>query len=794
MKRRTTACLILVGWIPIAPAFDHELRFVEQLTAVGFPDLAETVLSRTLTEFPESRLCAPELRIRILIAQKRFAAAQEAMTGLQYSQPLQLFLARTAHAAQQIEIAERVYAVWFESLTEADEEAVQAAFRYGQLLEDCGKEDSARAVYERLLECSVSNAAVRPVKARLAGLLVERDPERALKLAEDVQLGGLDLWFGQAVVTWAQIKMAQGERKDVQPVLETQLERLYQFEERLKERNVPVSSISPLAGARFLLGCCYEQADRPADALHQFYNVYVKYGDSRWGPQAQKKSQTLIKQFEAQGRTVRIESGTAGEELEQGVFLIARRLFSEKKYAEAAAAYLTALNELPEGSESVSALRNLTLCSIHLNDSLQAETVAAYLAERFADRPAAGDALLAIGKCALDRENEPLAWWVYDRYISCFPNHPRVPQVLFSLASLRDDERYLEQIIERYPESPYCTRALGRRAWNAFEAENYSAAAERFPAYVQAEIDCEKWICAEFAFAESCRFFSQWENARTQYRALETKCLETADSFGTSAEVLEFNQPFLEKSIYYQAVCCEKLGESEKAVQICVRLISAFPESEIIPKAHFAKARILIETGQFADALVTLEFFGSEAEPQFAEPVLYYRGLAQLETGQFDSAVQTLNVLLTRFPVTSFFYDAQFALGRAYAAAGQNNRAVEVFGEILNMAEDELILHRAGLELARAQTKPSEKLASFQRVALLADPADPKQSPLIAEALFESLPLYLKLSRSDDLFADADRLVTEFPDFGRTEKINQLVSRAKVQRKQLTAEQADGAG
>ena len=127
--------------------------------------------------------------------------------------------------------------------------------------------------------------------------------------------------------------------------------------------------------------------------------------------------------------------------------------------------------------------------------------------------------------------------------------------------------------------------------------------------------------------------------------------------------------------------------------------------------------------------------------------------------------------------------------GRAYAAAGKAPDAVRVLSDVLNFATGDLLIHQATLELARAQTDPAEKLASFQRVALLADPDDAEQAPLIAEALFESLPLYLELNRPADLLADAARLTAGFPMFGKTAEIQSLKMKAET----ALVEQEEGA-
>jgi outer membrane protein assembly factor BamD (BamD/ComL family) len=778
MSRRAIFLGLLFCVLQSFADYEQERQFIEGLTDAGFPKLAEKVLFRTLEKYPEAQTAAPALRIRILIADKKFEEAAQQIQNLQNpprppgtppqegsggwstatdGEGLWLFLAGNAYNSNQKPAAEAAYKNYFKIADDPDD---QAAFNYGSLLEERGDDAAAIKLYEQVDS--------RPAKSRLAALLVESDPDRALKLAEEVQLGGLDLWFGSAVVTWAQVMIGKEEWGEAQSVLETQLELLKPISDAVPP------AVAPLAGARYFLGLCYEHENKKAEALTQFYNVYAKYGDSEWGPKAQEKAQALKDWFEGQGKTVKIDLGANRAKMEQSAFSTGRRLFFDRQYAGAIPATIAALNEYPEGSESITALRELCVSAIQLDDRLTARTVGLYLAERFTADPNAGDALLAAGKAALDAENEVLAWTLYDLYIEEFPTHPRAPAVLYSLSGLRKNESYLFQLLEKYPESSYYARALGRLAWNAFEAEDYQTAAERFAPYVDTEADPQKQTRARFAFAECFRNLKKWGEGSAFFQTLENAMEKAAKGFGVSKETLEFNQPYWEKSIYYQAVCHKEFGQIDEAIADCDRFLEQFPTSGISEQVRFTKAQALFDATRFAEALVALD----DLDGKFAEPVTYYRGVALYETGAYEQSFQTLEKLLTDWPVSAFTYEAMFVQGRAYNAAGRQDDAIRVFGDIMSFASDDELLNRASLELGRAQTDPAEKLASFQRVALLADPE--KYPDLIAAALFESLPLYLELNRPADLIADADRLTAEFPNIGNVEQIALLKTKAEA--------------
>jgi len=120
---------------------------------------------------------------------------------------------------------------------------------------------------------------------------------------------------------------------------------------------------------------------------------------------------------------------------------------------------------------------------------------------------------------------------------------------------------------------------------------------------------------------------------------------EAAGSYGVSKETLEFNQPFHEKAVYYQAVCRKELGEIDEAVALCDRFEEQFPMSGILNQVRFTKAKTLVEGERFDEALAAFEPFGGGADHEFAEPVFFYRGIAQFETGAYEESFQTLEKL-----------------------------------------------------------------------------------------------------------------------------------------------------
>ncbi|MBM4152915.1 MAG: tetratricopeptide repeat protein, partial [Kiritimatiellaceae bacterium] len=578
MYRLLLILLLLLGLNPVVFAFEEELRFVDELTKEGFPNLAEIVLQRTVRRYPEAEQTSPELQIRILLANQQFEQAQANIMTISNAAPYWLLMAEAARRSGRESFEEAAYTNYFASNIAADDATVQAAFRYGEILEGRAEKSTAQALYERVVALPRIGRSARPIQMKLAKCLMEKEPERAKMLCDSVQLGGLDLWFSQAVVLSAQRLIQRKEWVEAQSVLETQMETLRDIHDALKQQGQPVEQISPLAGARYYLGLCYEQADRKPEALVQFYNVYIQYGASEWGSMAQQHAESIMGFFKAQGKVVQIDLGEHRSTMGLSAFRAANRLFSEKQYAEALQAYLAALCTYPEGDEAVAALRDVSRCQLHLNDFLGVKVVAGDLGERFATREAAADALLTLGREALDSEQSALAEWVYERYFGSFPNHPRAPGVMYSWARLQADDQQsvgLLRVLKTYPDSPYAVQARHQLAWNAYESKDYLLAIEQFELILQAESDFQKQTRSRFALAESYRLSSHWKSALTHYQIVE----QSLGRLEPSDELQGFCQSFFGQSIFYQGICLAKCGELEKAVKHFERLLAQFPES-----------------------------------------------------------------------------------------------------------------------------------------------------------------------------------------------------------------------
>ncbi|VGO21787.1 hypothetical protein SCARR_03864 [Pontiella sulfatireligans] len=611
-----------------------------------------------------------------------------------------------------------------------------------------------------MLESASETAAVNRLKAQVANAAVDRLETESLSKTEqqklkaealaycsDVQLGAMDLWFGDSVVTWGRLLLLDGKWVEARSMLLEQAEVLQNIEKNLTANGVPVSAISPLAGCRYHLGETYriefEESNELApavEALKHFYNVYIKYGDSPWGGVAQEKAAAAQVFIESRGKQVRIELGPHRDAFVANKFKLGARLTAQGKHEEAIDPMIDALNYFPESGKSIDALRNLGVCWFSLLAHDEALATVEYVCERFSADTNAPATVLAIGRQYLDSDAET-AGQIFEHYLASFP----------------DD--------------PYRGDILSYFAWKAYKAEDWSEAVVRF------------------------------QSLETALRAK-----------GETGERLE-------KAVYIQAFCAKEPAGFD-------RFISEFPESELAPRVLGEKAQAQLVAGEFDAAFQTLETLSARypestaartalaglivaaveeqrfdiadqvldrmladkqaygnsvyvstgeallkaaeftlAEKAFAalvpetERSLYGCASAQFGQNRFEESFQTLEKLLAKNEATGFFFDARLMQARALVQLVRTNEAVAAYGEVAAAKQDYGVV----FEMAQVLSDPEERLAAYQRIALLADPADEKNQPLIADSIAASLPLCLEQGKYELAIASTDQFATLFP-------------------------------
>lgn len=737
----------------VADEIDQDFEFASKLVDYGFPDYADKVVQNVLRLHPDLKDRAKLIQAQILISRRKFSEAEEIVKTMGADNPkaqaISLALAKGYYVMGELDKSKQLYDAFFkqyEGRVPTDPDLLRfyqdSAYQFGQMLEMAGDKVGAIKAYGRVLTTNPDKNISRRIMAKQAELDVQvaaagpmerREPylADAKKLCESIQWGGLDIWFGQSIITLAHIQMVKEDQAGAQKVIQKNLDILKEIDGFIRDQGLPMSE-SPMAGARFLLGDLLQQSAETLEkqnnkdeaiqtygkALGEFYNVFAKYGDSEWGPQAGVRAQAIKTVLQDKyGKKVNVELGAFQDKAAENQFRLARNLYVQKQYKASADEYVKVLNQFPETESSAGALANLALSYANLNDTQMVKVVCGYTAERFAGKDTAAIALLLMGKYYFDKKDESSYTYVYDTYLANFPKHDRAAAILFTLANLRKQagdnataEKYYQRIIANYPSDQFYPKALSQIAWGYFLASNYTAAAKAFTNYVNVAQPSPDKAQAQFALSESLRQTSQYPQALVEYENLIQWLAPKQNPYGTSVADVKKNQDLLEKSVFQRANCYSRLKEPaealpeyrQKAIKAYEQFIALFPQSALAPKAMNGKGTVLLELGQFDQAAKTFDELAAKY-PQSDEgkSALFSLVRSAMEIKQYDQGRAAFDKMLNGGGTYSA--DKFARIGQMMIDAKLYPDAINAFSRsVTSGTDDRVILEMSYYGLGRA--------------------------------------------------------------------------------------------
>lgn len=624
--------------------------------------------------------------------------------------------------------------------------------------------------YEMLvndLKTATDKGATHRLKAQVATAAIQRlETEGLSKTAEkklreeirahcaDVQLGAMDLWYGASVVTWGRLQLFDGNWKEARSVLLDQAEVLQNIEKNLTANKVPVSSISPVAGCRYVLGETYRmeyeefQSLEPAvQALKHLSNVYIKYGDSPWGEKARERADAAQLFVEGFGKQVRIDLGPHRETYVANKFKLGARLMAEERYADAIEPIETAINYFPENRKSVQAIRNLAICNQKLGRFDDAFMMAEYCCERFQSYTNASSAILSMGRQAIDAGEEAEGGRYFHLYLTNFP----------------EDERRSD--------------ILSYFAWKAYKNESWMEAVDYFQSLEavlrdteQEGPELEKAVYIQAIHpadpAKLDSFITEFPASDLMASALNKKAqaLLVAGDFDAAFQTLEIlGERFPDAASAKTALAglIVVAVESERfdiAEQVLHRMLE--DKKAYGYEVYIATGEGLLSAHQYALSETAFSAVPLTAERKWIERAQVGIAACQFGAENFEASFQTLEKLLAKFPDTGRFYDARLMQARCLVQINRMEEAVVLYAEVVSAKQNYVV----SFEMAQVLALPEEQLAAYQRIALLADPETPQNRPLIADSIVASLPLCLELHKYKLAISSCEQFETVFPE------------------------------
>lgn len=449
--------------------------------------------------------------------------------------------------------------------------------------------------------------------------------------------------------------------------------------------------------------------------------------------------------------------------------------FHEKKFSEAAAAFIQVITGYPKSKQQASAWLHLGLAQhnqaaggqtqlyAHAADNLwkylkkfpkereapkaafflgealyasgkKSEAVQAYalLVEKHPNDPLASEALYALGTTQEELGRTATAGASYDAYLKRFPAGPQAAELtlrrgetLFAQKQFAAAEKWFAAAAARQGFAD-ADLALLRQAAALYELKRYGEAARVYASISQRFPESKRLQSAQLAAGMCAYLAGDLDGAREQL----TKPLASDGAIGAEAA-------------HWLALAYLKQQKHDEAIKV---LDAALPGAAQTPFAEqlaldhanalYALAGVRIAAHDYAGAVAALDTLlarhpGSELAPR----AHYARGLAREELKQFAPALDDVQTFLRSNPALNDKCDALYVLGVCQAGLNRAEEAAKTFHSILaenpRYAGGDKVLYELAWTL-KSLDRGEEALDAFSRLG-----EEFASSPLAAEALYE---------------------------------------------------------
>ena len=431
------------------------------------------------------------------------------------------------------------------------------------------------------------------------------------------------------------------------------------------------------------------------------------------------------------------------------LFLVAQKAFEDGFY-DVAIRYVQQLQEqFPDNQKSVEAQLLLGQCYFFKSQYLKAYDIFQKLLNQDTYKDVT---LFWLGETNLKGADYTQAKKQYKQLLDLFPNSAYVPQAMYSLgwAHFQQNEyakarQTFSDLVKRFPKHQLAEDALFKVGECYYQQKKYEEAIKSFTQYIQKYPDSSQHADAFFYIAESYYYKDDPLNAVTYYAntadqthdsklALMAKislgwCYLKLERFQLSQKAFDDALAFAKKKgilsddvFLGQANLYTATKDYKKALKAYTDLITNFPKSNRLAESLLGKANILYKLNRYDEAIAVyqqiIDTFAQDATHEDVFEKAYF-GMAwsYLKYGKTDIAVQKFEAIKEKTKNTTVKISALTQIGDAYQDAGNYEKAVEMYDQILQTYPDsfytDYVQYRQGIALLKMGKLSAAKL-SFQ--------------------------------------------------------------------------------
>ncbi len=382
--------------------------------------------------------------------------------------------------------------------------------------------------------------------------------------------------------------------------------------------------------------------------------------------------------------------------------VLAEALFAAERYPEAERAFGAVLERAQAPAQEARARSRLAWCRYLSGDLDGAARAFEELLARHPRSSEAEEGLALLARIHADRGESAAALEAGERYLELHPDGPHGDQALHALARAASGEerlRRMEELLERFPESPLRGEALLEAAELSSAAGDFARAEQRYRELLERSRGGGDAARALYGLAW-CRF--QVQDSEGCARELEN-LLRLEDAPG------ELRVAGLELRVWAEA----RRGAPEKAAQAWRRFAAETADE----KRRFEAARVVLRSYRDAGRSRESQAFLEESLRTLESPELVAGALVEtaylaLEEQDLESAEAALASARSRVPHDARTAEAAFHLGEARFERGDSQQALLLYEDAIRAENPRApdALYKLGfLRLQRGELEPAEQ-------------------------------------------------------------------------------------
>lgn len=246
-------------------------------------------------------------------------------------------------------------------------------------------------------------------------------------------------------------------------------------------------------------------------------------------------------------------------------------------------------------------------------------------------------------------------------------------------------------------------------------------------------------------------------------------------------------------ALVQSALEIKRIDQAKKAFEQMTK------SSAVSVNQYAQMGQLWLDNGAFAEAAQAYgNVVGKTQDRNLLQPALFGLGKAHFEAKKYAESAKALSDLLTNYPRTPYFFDAQLLLSASSRETGKFDDALSALGEIMNQPvsspPQKMQAQYEIMKLQEKQGKKSEALASSLRVVGLAGLSNEKNAALlgwIEKMAVDGVRIGSELQRYADVIELCDQYMKLLPKGGNLEAIRR--AKADAVGKAATAPAAEPA-